>query len=89
MADNTQQAVSRGARASALLNDDIFNNAVKQVRDGMMETWATCKDSEARDRIWIAVNLLEQIKSALINTVGNGKVAQAEIDAMAARDKAA
>jgi hypothetical protein len=35
------------------------------------------------------VNLLEQIKSALINTVGNGKVAQAEIDAMAARDKAA
>jgi hypothetical protein len=89
MADNTQQAVSRGARASALLNDDIFNNAVKQVRDGMMETWATCKEVEGRDRIWIAVNLLEQIKSALINTVGNGKVAQAEIDAMAARDKAA
>lgn len=89
MVDKTQLDASRGARAAALLNDDIFNDAVKQVRDGMMETWATCKDSESRDRIWIAVNLLEQIKSALINTVGNGKVAEAEINAMAARDKAA
>lgn len=78
--------VYRAARAKALMDDEIFNDAIKQVREGLMETWTVCKEADQRDRIWISVNLLEQIKSALINMVSNGKVAQAELDAIAARE---
>jgi len=86
---NPTADIYRANRAKALLDDELFNDAIKQVRAALMDTWAICPKAEERDRIWISVNLLEQIKSALINTVGSGKVAQAEIDAIAAREKAA
>lgn len=86
---NPNADVYRANRAKALLNDELFNDAIKQVKDGLMETWTVCTIAEQRDRIWISVNLLEQIKSALINTVSNGKVAQTELDAIAARESKA
>ena len=88
MSDPTSD-IYRANRAKALLDDELFNDAIKQVRDSLMQTWTVCPIAEQRDRIWISVNLLEQIKSALISTIGSGKVAQAEIDAIAAREKAA
>lgn len=84
--DKTQIAIVKGARAKAKLDDETFNDAFKQVREGLMEQWTICADPAGRDRAWIAVNLLEQIKSALINTASNGRVAQADLDAMTARE---
>ena len=86
---NPTTDIYRAQRAKALLDDELFNDAIKQVRAALMDTWTRCADAGERDRIWISVNLLEQIKSALINTVGSGKIAQAEIDAIATREKVA
>lgn len=78
--------IYRAQRAKALLDDELLNEAFKSVRDDLMTTWATCELPEQRERIWVSVNVLDQIKAALITAVANGRVAQHEIDAIAARE---
>lgn len=87
--DKLQKDISKAAKARALGEDEAFNGAVAQVREALMQNWVNCKDPEGRDRIWITVNLLEKLADALVATVNDGKLAQAQIDALAAREKAA
>ena len=75
----------RGSRAKALLDDELLSEAFKAVHAGLIETWTECDKPEERERIWVAVGLLDKIKSALIVAVADGKVAQHQLDAMAAR----
>lgn len=78
--------VYRAQRAKTLLDDELLNEAFKSLQVGLIETWKTCELPEQRDRIWVSVNVLDQIKATLITAVANGKVAQHQIDAIAARE---
>lgn len=45
-----------------------------------MDRWKISTDQIERERIWLSVNLLEQIKAKLQTTATNGKLAKKEID---------
>lgn len=80
MSDKTELAISRGARAEALLSNDIFADAVGGLQSQLMERWKIATDKDERERIWHCVNLTEQIKQAIVTVANNGKLAKRELE---------
>jgi len=91
MTDKLNTAVSRGARANALMNDDLVSGALTQLEADYITAWSQTapRDTDARERLWHAVQATRKFRDHLRMIVADGKLAQAEIDAMAAREKAA
>lgn len=86
--DKLRAAVSKGARAKALLNDDIISGALKTLEQSYIDAWLAThpRDQDARERLWTAVQVTRKFRDHLSIVVDDGKIAQAEIDAMAARE---
>lgn len=80
MTDKLETAINKGARAEALLQSDIFNDAVGGLQAQLMERWKIATDQNERERIWHCVNLAEQIKAAIVTVANNGKLARRELE---------
>lgn len=78
--DKIQERISAGARATALVQNDAFTEATTKLRQRLFELWESSKDPVERERIWLSVNILEQIKGVLRRTIDNGTLAQIELD---------
>ena len=88
--DRIHDAISRGARARALLEDDLLTEAFGTLVETYMEAWRVSRveHKEDRERLWLAVNLVGKLRDQLINVLNNGKIAQAELDQITGREKA-
>ena len=53
--------MSDGINARRLLTDDAFLKAVERTRDTYTEQWRLSKSQEQRERLHIAVNLLDEV----------------------------
>jgi hypothetical protein len=80
--DKTQLAISRGARAKALLGDDLLTEAFTTLEAEYLKAWRATgvKQMEERERFWQAIQLLGLVRDHLGFVVGDGKIAQAELD---------
>ena len=78
--DNTLKA-ARGAQAQALLDNDIFKEAIKTLHDDYISAWkrASVKDIDGKERLWQAVNILEKIKEQIGKVVSDGKIASQDL----------
>ena len=72
--------MAKGSRAARLLSDEAFNDACKAVSDQMMDRWKVSTDENERNRIWAAVNLIEQIKAKLSWAVDHGKLSRKRLE---------
>jgi hypothetical protein len=45
------------------------------------------RDTDARERLWQAVQIVAKVRSHLSAVVNNGKLAQRELDELAARER--
>ena len=81
--------ISRAARAGALLNDEMLNEAFEKLEAEYYNAWRATGAAEAetfkRERLWQAINLLGKVKDHLKHVVENGKVAKAHIAAIQGR----
>lgn len=77
-----RQAAERGDRAARLAQDEAFTDALREVEAVYMEAWRTASplDVEIRERAWVAVKLLEDIRGQIIATVREGVAARKQID---------
>ena len=68
---------ARGARAEALLKDDLLQEAFKVVHADYMAQWlkTEIKDTEIRERLWTAIRLLGQVELHLHKVFRDGKLA--------------
>jgi hypothetical protein len=90
--DKTQAAISRGARAKAILTDELFAGSLLALEDAYIKAWRETgvRDTDARERLWQAVQVVGKVRDHLSLMVGDGRLAQAELDALiAAQPKAA
>ena len=78
--DKTQAAINRGRRAAQLLENEAFKDATDALAEQLMDRWRVSIDQIERERIWLSVNLLDQIKSKLAIVANNGKLARKELD---------
>jgi hypothetical protein len=82
-------AMARAARAQALIEDELLQEAFAALETRYVEEWRASqfRDTDARERLWQAVNVLRKVKDHLSRMLADGRLAQREIDALAQRRK--
>jgi predicted DNA-binding protein len=82
-------AIARQARAQALMDNELLQEAFARLEDRYLAEWriSQLRDSDARERLWQAVNVLGKVKGHLAKIVSDGKLAQREIDQLAQKRK--
>jgi hypothetical protein len=79
------QAVGDAARAEALMRDEVLAGIFTQLKADYMEAWqnTAVRDTDARERLWQAVQIVGKVRDHLGMVAANGRVAQAELDKLA------
>jgi len=75
------QAVAKGARAQALLDDDLLRGAFTGLEDSYTAAWRATgiDDVAAREKLFLAINIVGKVRDHLTSLITNGKLAQAEL----------
>jgi predicted metal-dependent hydrolase len=81
--------LARSARAQALLSNDLLQEAFVRLEERYLEEWRVTqfRDTDARERLWQAINILRKVKDHLAQVVAAGGLAQREIDQLAQKRK--
>ena len=87
--DKLEAAIARGARAKALMESELLKEVFAQIESDYIAGWrhTSARDTDARERLWLAVQVLGLVKDHLVIVANDGKLAQAELDKL--RDLAA
>jgi hypothetical protein len=77
-----REAAARGAAAERLARDEAFSLALEQVEAVYMNAWKNADpfDIDVRERAWISVKLLGDLKGQILATVHNGVAARKLIE---------
>lgn len=78
------EQMARASRAAQLINDEIFAEAIDGLRAQLMARWLISPDCDERERIWMSVHLVEQIRQALVTMISNGNLAQRQLEELIA-----
>jgi hypothetical protein len=76
---------SRAIRAQQLMDDELFNEALANLEADYITAWkaSLLRDTEARERLWQAVQIVGKIKGHFELMVQSGKLAKKQLDEIA------
>lgn len=79
------QANGEAIRAKALLEDEMLVSAFQNLEDSYTAAWrsTTIDDVSGREKLFLAINIVGKVRDHLQSVVGNGKLAQAELNELA------
>jgi hypothetical protein len=80
-----EQAVAKAARAQDLLDNELLSEAFEGLEDGYTAAWRATliEDVAAREKLFLAINILGKVRDHLSAIVANGKLAQVELKELA------
>ncbi len=81
--------MERAAQAIALLENPIFAEAFASLEKAYFDTWKQTgiRDDAGREKLWLAVKVMGDVKAHLEAVVSNGTVAKKELERLASRPK--
>jgi len=84
---NPYQDAQRGREAEELLDNPMLAEAFDKIEAAYMDEWRQSKlpDLEERERLWLAIQVLGEVKRHLRVVVENGVIAKRDIDRIAGR----
>lgn len=79
--DRLLEARNRAARADALVRDEMLTEGFDALQAAYIEAWRLTRpeDQLAREKLYIAVNVIGKLKDHLHAVITNGKLADAEL----------
>jgi len=79
--DELSRAAAKGNRARNLLDNDLLTEAFKGLEDSYTAAWraTTIDDVSAREKLFLAINIVGKVRDHLTAVVNNGKLAAAEL----------
>ena len=82
--DKLHRATVRGAHAAELLRSELVQEAFAQLEADYIAAWRVtpARDTDARERLYVAVNVIGKVKEHLGHVAAGGRLAQAEIDSL-------
>src|SRR5258708_2337228 len=88
-ADKLHEQASKAAKAKDILESEAFNDALATIEADYIAFWKNTpvRDTEARERIWSALQNLGKLKSQLELVMSGGNLAKRQLDEMLARPK--
>ena len=71
----------KGARAEELLRNELLQESFKYLNDEYISAWrrTTVKDTEAREKLWQAVQIVGLVQDHLKKFVSDGKVSTKDL----------
>jgi hypothetical protein len=75
------QAATKAVRAQQLLDSDLLSEAFCALEESYTAAWRATMidDVGAREKLFIAINVVGKVRDHLGTVVANGKLAQAEL----------
>jgi hypothetical protein len=79
--DKLEAALSRAARAQALIDNELLGEAFDKLDAEYIRAWrgTPARDVMAREKLWQAVNVVGLVRDHLARIIADGKLAQAEL----------
>ena len=79
--DRLHDAISRASKADSLLKDELLTEAFASLEAAYIQAWRLTRpeDGDAREKLYLAVNVIGKLKQHLQSIVSNGKLADAEL----------
>lgn len=79
------EAVNKAMRAQDLLDNELLNEAFKGLEDSYTTAWRSTAidDVAAREKLFLAINIVGKVRDHLTSIVSGGKLAQAELRELA------
>jgi|SRR5450756_1276499 len=79
------QAAVKALRAQELLENELLGEAFDGLEDTYTAAWraTTIDDGAAREKLFLAINIVGKVRHHLAAIVANGKLAQAELKELA------
>lgn len=88
MIDETKlhKETSRAARAQQLLDNELLQEAFTKLRASYLAQWeaTTVEEQLLREKYWLAHRIVNVVESHFSKIVSNGKLAQKQLNDMAA-----
>jgi hypothetical protein len=81
--------MDRGERASALLRNELLNEAFEKLEEDFIQAWkhSPVNDSQNRERLYMLCQNLSALKGYREGIVTDGKLAKAQLDELQNRIK--
>jgi|TARA_B100001094_G_scaffold329328_1_gene391815 hypothetical protein len=79
----TQQEIDASTQAEALLNSDVFKDAVKNLTAEYIAKWINSnveKDQDLREAIYQAIKIIPEVERHLRIIVEKGKIAKTQFN---------
>lgn len=88
--DKLYDAIARGSQAKALLESELLAECFNELDRSYIQAWriTPARDTDARERLWQAVNVLGKVRGHLGRVAADGKLAQRQVDELNAREAA-
>lgn len=79
------QAAAKAGRAQELLDNELLSEAFKVLEENYTSAWraTTIDDFAAREKLFLAINIVGKVRDHLSAVIANGKLAQAELKELA------
>lgn len=79
------QAMTKAVRAQELLDNEQLGEAFSALEENYTTAWraTTIDDVAAREKLFLAINIVGKVRDHLGAIVANGKLAQAELNELA------
>jgi hypothetical protein len=79
------QAAAKAIRAQELLDNELLMEAFRGLEDGYIAAWRATRieDVAAREKLFLAINVVGKVRDHLTGILTNGKLAQAELKELA------
>ena len=86
---NLTQRAHKGDKASELLNNEIFSDALTNVRQAILNAWQNCpiQDHHTQHELKLMVRLLTDLETNIRAFVQDGNMAKFEIEQQRKRDE--
>jgi hypothetical protein len=83
--DKRHDALTRAAQARDLLSHELLTEAFATLEASYSDAWrtSTVDQVDAREKLFLAINIVGKVRDHLSAVLNNGKLAQAELKALA------
>ena len=87
--DKLHRDMVRGARAAELLGNELLQESLSVLERDYVEAWkiTPARDTDGRERLWQAVNIVGLVRDHLVKVANNGKLAQRQLNELASRTR--
>lgn len=81
MAEDREITVARANRAAQLLDDDLLKGAFESLEQSYIAAWrqTNIEDVSAREKLFLAINIVGKVRSHLQTVLDDGKLAATEL----------